>query len=44
VIEHGLTIEGAAAGVAPDLLRLSVGIQDADDLIGDLAQALDSTA
>ena len=29
------------AGVAPDLIRLSVGIEDADDLIADLQQALD---
>lgn len=29
-----------AAGVAPDLIRLSVGIEDPDDIIADLAQAL----
>ena len=29
------------AGVAPDLIRLSVGIEDADDLIADLRQALE---
>ncbi len=29
-----------AAGVAPDLIRLSVGIEDADDIIADLEQAL----
>ncbi|MBO7141423.1 MAG: O-acetylhomoserine aminocarboxypropyltransferase/cysteine synthase, partial [Prevotella sp.] len=29
------------AGVAPDLIRLSVGIEDAEDLIADLKQALD---
>ena len=28
------------AGVAPDLMRLSVGIEDAEDLIADLEQAL----
>ena len=28
------------AGVAPDLIRLSVGIEDADDIIEDLRQAL----
>ena len=33
--------ELAAAGVSPDLVRLSVGIEDAADLIADLAQALD---
>jgi cystathionine gamma-synthase len=41
VIEHRYTIEGAATGVPPNLLRLSVGIEDPDDLIADLAQALD---
>ncbi|MBQ8889213.1 MAG: O-acetylhomoserine aminocarboxypropyltransferase/cysteine synthase [Bacteroidaceae bacterium] len=29
------------AGVAPDLIRLSVGIEDADDIIADLQQAMD---
>lgn len=28
------------AGVAPDLIRLSVGIEDPDDIIADLAQAM----
>ena len=28
------------AGVAPDLIRLSVGLENADDLIADLEQAL----
>jgi cystathionine gamma-synthase len=41
VIEHRFTIEGAATGVPPNLLRLAVGIEDQDDLIADLAQALD---
>ena len=44
LIEHRFTIEGAATGVPPNLLRLSVGIEDADDLIADLAQALDGKA
>jgi O-acetylhomoserine (thiol)-lyase len=30
------------AGVAPDLIRLSVGIEDVGDLIEDLTQALDN--
>lgn len=30
-----------AAGVTPDLIRISVGIENADDLIADFAQALD---
>ena len=29
------------AGVAPDLIRLSVGIESADDIIADLKQALE---
>jgi O-acetylhomoserine (thiol)-lyase len=28
------------AGVAPDLIRLSVGIEDVDDLLTDIQQAL----
>ena len=34
----------AALGIAPGLLRLSVGLEDADDLIEDLAQALDKAS
>ena len=30
----------AAAGISPGLLRLSVGCEDADDIVADLAQAL----
>ena len=29
------------AGVAPDLIRFSVGIENIDDIIADLTQALD---
>ena len=29
------------AGIAPDLIRLSVGLENADDLIADLKQALE---
>ena len=31
------------AGIAPDLIRLSVGIEDVDDIIADITQALDKT-
>lgn len=31
------------AGVAPDLIRLSVGIEDVEDILDDLKQALDKT-
>lgn len=34
------SVEGTAAAVDDDLLRLSVGIEDADDLIADLDRAL----
>jgi O-acetylhomoserine (thiol)-lyase len=34
--------EQAAAGVTPDLVRLSIGIENADDLIADLEQAFAS--
>jgi cystathionine gamma-synthase len=40
LLEHRASIEGAGSPVPPDLLRLSVGIEDADDLIADLEQAL----
>ncbi len=33
-----------AAGVSPDMVRVSVGIEDVEDLIEDLAQALDKSA
>lgn len=47
LIEHpGLmthhSVEGTALEVPSNLVRLSVGIEDIDDLIEDLAQALDS--
>ena len=29
------------AGIAPDLIRLSVGLEDIDDIIADIKQALD---
>jgi O-acetylhomoserine (thiol)-lyase len=29
------------AGIAPDLIRLSVGIEDASDIIADIQQAMD---
>ena len=36
--------EQAATGVTPDYLRLSVGIEDAEDIIEDLNQALKASA
>ena len=32
-----------AAGVSPDLVRISVGIESADDIIADIRQALEAT-
>lgn len=40
LMEHRASIEGPGSPVPPDLLRLSVGIEDPDDLIADLTQAL----
>jgi cystathionine gamma-synthase len=34
------SVEGSAAAVAPDLVRLSCGIEAAEDLVADLAQAI----
>jgi cystathionine gamma-synthase len=49
LIEHPASMTHASAAgspleVADDLLRLSVGIESADDLVADLAQALESVA
>ena len=40
LIEHRASIEGPASPCPPDLLRLSVGLESAADLIGDLEHAL----
>jgi cystathionine gamma-synthase len=40
LVEHRASVEGAGTPAPPDLLRLSVGIEDAGDLIDDLEQAL----
>jgi cystathionine gamma-synthase len=42
LIEHRASVEGPDTPCPPDLLRLSVGIEDADDLLADLSQALDA--
>lgn len=41
LIEHRASVEPADSPVPGNLLRLSVGIEDADDLIADLEQALE---
>jgi len=38
--EHRASVEGPGTTCPPDLVRLSVGIEHADDLIGDIGQAL----
>ena len=40
LIEHRFSIEGADSPAPPDLLRLSVGIEDPADLLADLDDAL----
>ena len=40
LIEHRATVEGPHSTVPANLLRVSVGIERAEDLIGDLEQAL----
>lgn len=40
LIEHRATVEGPNSEVPPNLLRISAGIENADDLIEDLEQAL----
>ena len=41
LIEHRASIEGPDSTTPDDLLRVSVGLESADDLIADLAQALE---
>ena len=41
LIEHRASIEGPASQTPDDLLRVSVGLENADDLISDIDQALD---
>jgi O-acetylhomoserine (thiol)-lyase len=36
--------EQRKVGVTPEMIRLSVGIEHIDDIIADLAQALDAAA
>ncbi|WP_407519760.1 trans-sulfuration enzyme family protein [Methylobacterium oryzisoli] len=40
LIEHRASVEGPGTPCPPDLLRLSVGIEDPDDLFADLDRAL----
>jgi len=40
LIEHRYSIEGSGSPIPKDLLRLSIGIEDVDDLIEDLDKAI----
>jgi cystathionine gamma-synthase len=40
LIEHRASVEGANSPCPPDLLRLSVGLEDPDDLFADLDRAM----
>jgi len=40
LVEHRASVEGPASTLPRDLLRLSIGIEDPDDLVADLEQAL----
>jgi cystathionine gamma-synthase len=40
LIEHRASMEGPQTQTPQDLLRLSIGLEHADDLIADLDQAL----
>ncbi|MBO6784264.1 MAG: PLP-dependent transferase, partial [Alphaproteobacteria bacterium] len=42
LVEHRATVEGADSPFPDDLLRISVGVEDCEDLISDLEQALDA--
>jgi cystathionine gamma-synthase len=40
LVEHRASVEGPGTQCPPDLVRMSIGIEHADDLIDDIAQAL----
>jgi cystathionine gamma-synthase len=44
LVEHRAQVEGPGTSVPNDLVRLSLGIEDTDDLVSDLEQALASAA
>lgn len=41
LIEHRSSVEGPSTPIPADLLRMSIGLEDPEDLIADLDQALD---
>lgn len=40
LVEHRASVEGPQSTTPPDLLRMSVGLEDAGDLVGDIEAAL----
>ncbi len=40
LVEHRASVEGAQSATPPDLLRMSVGLEDTRDLVADIEQAL----
>jgi cystathionine gamma-synthase len=40
LVEHRASVEGSETQLPADLLRLSIGIEDPEDLVADLTQAL----
>ena len=42
LVDHRASVEGPLSQVQPNLLRLSVGIEDVDDLIADLEQGFET--
>ena len=40
LIEHRASVEGPLSKTPPNLIRLSIGLEGADDLLADLDQAL----
>lgn len=42
LIDHRASVEGPSSTLPPGLLRLSIGLEHPDDLIADLAQALEA--
>ena len=41
LLEHRVTVEGPNTTTPDNLLRLSIGLENAEDLLADLLQALD---
>jgi len=42
LIEHRASMEGPLSQTPPNLIRLSIGLENVDDLVADLEQALGS--